>query len=110
MRFFFVKFSSKLITSMKNSSNKLIGKIGPRKTDDSEKRFGIADIYPAAINARISFLLYAKFLEKYKPENENKIKAMVALHILETYILNAYGRFAHHTSYNSSISDNFSFI
>ena len=91
-----------------DSSNKLIDKIENRKTDDSGKRFGIADIYPAAVNSKVTFLLYIKCIEK--SIDENKIKAMVALHILETYILNAYGRFAHHTSYNSSISDNFSFI
>ena len=92
-----------------NSSNKLTSNTAPRQSSNN-KRFGIADIYPAAINARISFLLYVKYIKTYNPKNENKIRSMVALHILETYILNAYGRFAHDGSYNSSISDNFSFV
>lgn len=79
------------------------GKIGV-----SRNKFSIADIYPASMNARMGVIIYN--LAKQNNLSDEITKQLVALHVLEVYIFNIFGHFAHETFYNSSINDNFTYI
>ena len=89
------------------------------KCSDSA-HMGIADIFPAKRNASMAYKIYI-WLNKHLPKNNERselgsntssgkeflIQQIIAIHILEIYLINIYGHFTHHSSYNSSISDNF---
>ena len=75
------------------------------ETKNRNSSYGIADIYPAKMNAEIA-LLICSYCNEHEYDDAMKYK-IIALHILMVYLINIKGHFAHYGPYNSAISDRF---
>lgn len=108
---FYTVENNKYVISLPEESTKLTnlnayyGKIGKSVEKGKLKQFGIADIYPSSMNIQMAFLIY--YLGKQQNMPDDEIDKLIALHILEIYLVNIYGSFAHYKPYNSSISNAF---